>query len=165
MSLVRNKRLLTTIAVAFAVAVIFLVILRSQRAGSSVPTGVKVAAAVPVTVAQAKSGDLDYYLNAIGTVTPLNTVTVVSRVSGQIMGVYFKEGQNVKAGQLLVQIEHARCDRVKGSFSIGRKMSDTIGANCSRTKRSLLDLVRIRYHGSAAYICDLRIALSRGRRG
>jgi len=105
MSLVRNKRLLTTIAVAFAVAVIFLVILRSQRAGSSVPTGVKVAAAVPVTVAQAKSGDLDYYLNAIGTVTPLNTVTVVSRVSGQIMGVYFKEGQNVKAGQLLVQID------------------------------------------------------------
>jgi len=124
MASVRNRRLLTTVAVVFAAAVIFLVILRSERAGSSVPTGAKVAAAVPVTVAPVKVGDLDDYLNEIGTVTPLNTVTVVSRVSGQIMGVYFKEGQNVKAGQLLVQVDPRPYD-VQYQQALGTLEHDT----------------------------------------
>lgn len=54
---------------------------------------------------QAKLGDLQRYLSAIGTVTPIATVTVQSRVAGQIMAVNFREGQIVKQGQLLVQID------------------------------------------------------------
>jgi membrane fusion protein, multidrug efflux system len=61
--------------------------------------------AVPVTATRAKLGDLQHYLSAIGTVTPLATVTVQSRVAGQIMEVNFREGQMVKQGQLLVQID------------------------------------------------------------
>jgi membrane fusion protein, multidrug efflux system len=61
--------------------------------------------AIPVVAAQAKLGDLEHYLSAIGTVTPLATVTVQSRVAGQIMAVFFQEGQIVKLGQLLVQID------------------------------------------------------------
>src|SRR5437764_7472309 len=50
---------------------------------------------VPVDVAVAKSGKMDLYLRELGTVTPLNTVTVRSRVDGQIVKVGFVEGQTV----------------------------------------------------------------------
>jgi multidrug efflux system membrane fusion protein len=60
---------------------------------------------VPVAASQVKSGDLNIYLNQIGTVTPFNTVTVKSRIAGQITKIDFTEGQLVNAGQLLVNID------------------------------------------------------------
>lgn len=60
---------------------------------------------IPVAVAQARLGDLNRYLTALGTVTPLNTVTVKSRVDGQIVNVAFREGQIVHEGDLLIQID------------------------------------------------------------
>src|SRR5215469_2585088 len=60
---------------------------------------------VPVVVAAAQRGDLPVYFNGLGTVTAFNTVTVRSRVDGQIVNVAFKEGQFVHEGDLLVQID------------------------------------------------------------
>jgi multidrug efflux system membrane fusion protein len=59
----------------------------------------------PVVGAAAKTGDLDLMINGLGTVTPLRTVTVRSRVDGELIRVLFQEGQAVKEGQLLAEID------------------------------------------------------------
>ncbi|OAN50432.1 efflux transporter periplasmic adaptor subunit [Paramagnetospirillum marisnigri] len=60
---------------------------------------------VPVVVAQAARKDVPIYLDALGTVQAYNTVTVRSRVDGELVEVLFKEGQDVKAGDVLAQID------------------------------------------------------------
>ncbi len=61
--------------------------------------------AVPVAVAKARRGDLAVRLSGLGTVTALNTVTVKSRVDGQLVRIAFTEGQLVKEGDLLAEID------------------------------------------------------------
>ena len=60
---------------------------------------------VPVLVAEVTRGDFPIYYKALGTVTALNTINVRSRVAGELVKVYFKEGQMVKAGELLAEID------------------------------------------------------------
>src|SRR4030088_263765 len=60
---------------------------------------------VSVVVATAQRGDLPVYFTGLGTVTAFNTVTVHSRVDGQLISVAFKEGQFVKQGDVLAQID------------------------------------------------------------
>jgi membrane fusion protein, multidrug efflux system len=61
--------------------------------------------AIPVTIAQAQTADFAVYLNGLGTVQPYETVTVHSRVDGELTKVAFKQGQMVSEGELLAQID------------------------------------------------------------
>jgi len=63
------------------------------------------ARTLPVVAAPVKLGSIDVYINALGTVTPRNAVTVRARVDGQLMSVMFREGQMVKKGDLLAEID------------------------------------------------------------
>jgi membrane fusion protein, multidrug efflux system len=60
---------------------------------------------VPVVVAAARARDMGVYLNGLGSVTAYQSVTVKSRVDGQLMRVLFREGQTVAAGDLLAEID------------------------------------------------------------
>ncbi len=80
-----------------------------RRAGPAGPGGARHgrfgAALAPVQAATATEEAVPRYLTGLGTVTAANTVTVRSRVDGQLLSLHFREGQQVKAGDLLAQID------------------------------------------------------------
>jgi len=77
---------------------------KSQQGAGGRPFG-PFGGPTPVRVAEVERGTFEVYAKALGTVTPLNTVNVRSRVAGQLMNVRFEEGQRVKAGDLLAVID------------------------------------------------------------
>ena len=80
----------------------------------------------PVGVATIAKGDIDVILNALGTVTPLATVTVQSQISGQLIQIGFTEGQMVKKGDFLAQIDprpyQAALDQAQGQLARDQAM-------------------------------------------
>lgn len=75
---------------------------QSQTAAAATRGGPR---SFPVVAAVARRGDMPIYLNGLGTVTAFETVTVRSRVDGELIRVHFKEGQLVKQGDLLAEID------------------------------------------------------------
>ena len=112
-----RRRIIGLVVLLLAVAVIAWLALRPSakqgaaggpggRAGGGRPPMAAMAnLAVPVRIATAATQDIDIYLKSLGTVTAYNTVTVRSRVSGELVDVAFQEGQRVKAGDLLAQVD------------------------------------------------------------
>jgi multidrug efflux system membrane fusion protein len=78
---------------------------RAAGAGGPPGAGALAMPPIPVKVEAARSENLDVFIKSLGTVTSFNTVTVRSRVDGELMKVLFKEGQRVKAGDLIAQID------------------------------------------------------------
>ena len=76
-----------------------------DRPGLATPAAKPPARATPVVAARARQGDLNLYLTGLGTATALNTVTIRSRVDGQIDKVAFTEGQMIHDGDLLFEID------------------------------------------------------------
>jgi multidrug efflux system membrane fusion protein len=63
------------------------------------------AGPVTITTATAEKGDIGVYLNAIGTVTALYTDSITAQATGVITGIYYKEGQFVRKGDMLIQLD------------------------------------------------------------
>ncbi|HWF07920.1 MAG TPA: MdtA/MuxA family multidrug efflux RND transporter periplasmic adaptor subunit [Bryobacteraceae bacterium] len=68
------------------------------------------ATATPVVAAEAKTGNIGVYVTGLGAVTPIYTVTVKSRVDGQLESVHFREGERVRQGDLLIEIDRRPYD-------------------------------------------------------
>jgi membrane fusion protein, multidrug efflux system len=106
LTLIRSRWVWTLIVVVFAVLAY-----RMYLSPAAAPTGARSQAQreaerpLPITAVAVKKSDINVYLNGLGTVTPVNTVTVRSQVSGQLLQVRFKEGDNVKVGELLAEID------------------------------------------------------------
>jgi multidrug efflux system membrane fusion protein len=91
-----------TILVLGAAAMVVSIWLNPSRTSSAKP---EVEDNVPVATAKARREDVPVYLDGLGKVQALNTVTIRAQIDGKIMEAAFHEGQNVRAGDLLLQID------------------------------------------------------------
>jgi multidrug efflux system membrane fusion protein len=78
---------------------------------------------VPVVAVKARKGDIAVYITGLGSVVPVYTVTLKSRVDGQLMKVLYKEGDPVHEGDLLVQID-PRPYQVQLAMAEGQRARD-----------------------------------------
>jgi multidrug efflux system membrane fusion protein len=106
----RNKiiRVIVWIVLLLIFALAFFLVLRHHDETTKSPAGGRRGAGsgpVTLTVATATKGNIGVYLDAIGTVTPVYTASVTSQVSGPVIAVHFTEGQIVRKGTPLVDID------------------------------------------------------------
>ena len=87
---------------------------------------------VPVTAVAAIAQDVPVFLTALGTVQALNTVTVSAQVSGQLQAVHFAEGQEVKKGDLIAEID-PRAYQATLDQSLAKKKQDEAQLAASRS--------------------------------
>ena len=88
---------------------------------------------VPVTVTPVASRTMPIYLTALGTVTAYNTVTVKSRVDGQLLSVNVREGQQVSMGQVIAQID-PRPYQATVAQAEGQLLKDQAAADFSKSE-------------------------------
>jgi len=124
---VRRRQRWLWAAVLAAIAVVAWLALRGSGrsgSGSAAERGKSAAPrAIPVVAAPATTGDIGVYVDGLGTVIPLNTVTIHSRVDGQLVDVAYKEGQIVRQGDVIARID-PRPFEVQLTQAEGQKAKD-----------------------------------------
>ncbi len=104
----RRRRSMWIVA-AFVAFALFLIYHFSRSTSSSGgPSGAggrPTQAPAAITVGQSKTGDMNIYVTALGTVTPTYTVTVYSQITGRVMAVHYRESQMVRKGDPLIDID------------------------------------------------------------
>jgi multidrug efflux system membrane fusion protein len=104
-----GRRILLAILLVAAVAAFILWQRGSDASAGTVPSPAKsqkkAAPATPVVAARARKGNIGVYYPGLGAVTPISTVTVKSRVDGQLMSVHYREGSLVHEGDLLLELD------------------------------------------------------------
>jgi multidrug efflux system membrane fusion protein len=109
-----------------AVATVFLVRYFSGKStagktASSAGSGRGAVGPATITTGQSKTGNINIYVDALGTVTPTYTVTVYSQITGRVMDVHYREGEMVQKGDPLVEIDprpyQAMLDQAEGTLA------------------------------------------------
>lgn len=100
------QRFIVWIAVLLIFGVVFALVLRHHDdSQSAAPSRRSFGGPVTVTIATAQKGNIGVYLDAIGTVTPIYTDSITSEVTGLVSQVHYQEGQLVRKGQPLIDID------------------------------------------------------------
>ncbi len=101
-----KRRLIIIAIVALAVVgVVITIISQTQQSLQRAGRGREADAPVPVVAAAARLADVPVYIDGVGTTRALNTVTVRPQVDGKLVSVLFREGQDVKRGDVLARID------------------------------------------------------------
>jgi len=134
----RKRHWLAWLVVLVVVGLLLLPLLHKSQ---TKPAGGPSMAGTSVTVEQVQQGSMDIFLDALGTVTPLQTVNVYSQASGQVLSVNYREGQIVQKGQSLIEIDprpiQAQLQQAQGSLVRDRASLDQDRINLKRYQDAL----------------------------
>jgi len=94
-----------------------------------------------ITIGQSTSGDINVYVKALGTVTPTNTITLYSQITGRVMEVHYREGQTVRKGDPLVDIDprpsQATLTQAEGTLQHDQAVLDQAKMDLTRYQAAL----------------------------
>lgn len=139
-ALLRRRWLLLPALAVLALAAYALAVTRQPGQTAGAPHA---APPAPVVAVAARRGDLPVTLEGIGTVTPLASVIVRSRVDGQLMRVHFEEGQMVQAGDLLAEIDprpfQVQLEQAQGQLARDQALLANANVDLARYKRLVAD--------------------------
>ena len=94
-----------------------------------------------ITIGQSKTGDINVYVQALGTVTPTNTITLYSQITGRVMEVHYREGQTVRKGDPLVDIDprpsQATLTQAEGTLEHDQAVLDQARMDLTRYQAAL----------------------------
>jgi multidrug efflux system membrane fusion protein len=160
-----RKRLVAFAAVAVLVAAGIGVRFGLERTEQAAAALSPDAPAVPVTVGVVTARDMPVFLQGVGTVQAYNAVTVKSRVDGQIVGVDFTEGQEVKQGTVLLQIDprafQAQLDQAQAARAKDAAQLQQAEADLERNSKLLANGYQSRqsYDQQKALVAQLRASI------
>ena len=101
----KTVRIIVWVVILLIFAVGFFLIMRHHDDTASKPSRRGAGGITTITTVTAQKGDIGVYLDAIGTVTPVHTASITSQVNGVVTAVHYQEGQTVRQGQPLIDID------------------------------------------------------------
>jgi len=133
-----RRRWLIVLLVVCLIAVGVYLLFNKEKSRAAKQAQKPAVPAVPVVAVETKKADFNVYLTGLGSVTPVNTVTVRTRVDGQLIEVLFREGQIINGGELLARIDprpfEAQLTQAEGQ----------VARDVAQLKNAQLDLERYR---------------------
>jgi len=101
----KSVRIIVWVVILLIFAIGFFLILRKHNDTAKKPSRRGAGGTTTITTVTAQKGDIGVYLDAIGTVTPVHTASLTSQVNGVVTAVHYQEGQIVRQGAPLIDID------------------------------------------------------------